>query len=163
MGNRRVSGVSMQTSDDLKAASGDGLQIVQFNATFEGFGMVMDYLCRTAPFSEFTSKTLADALHQQLKMGHHLVAMRQGVVVGYAGWLLTSKAIAEAWVADRGSLRSHPSAEVAALTIVAADERPVVTRLIRGARNHNPDVRYYFKRGGDGERPGVKRSIRGAT
>lgn len=152
----------MQTSDELKA-SGDGLQIVQFNATFEGFGMVMDYLCRTAPFSGFTSKTLADALHQQLKRGHHLVAMQGGVVVGYAGWLLTSEAIAEAWREDRGSLKSHPSAEVAALTIVAADERPVVARLIRGARNHNPDVRYYFKRGGEGERPAVKRWIRGAT
>jgi hypothetical protein len=152
----------MQISDDLKAASGATLQIVQFNATFEGFGMVMDYLCRTAPFSGFTSKTLADALHQQLELGHHLVAMQRGIVVGYAGWLLTSQAIAEAWREDRDSLKAHPSAEVAALTIVAANERPVVTRLIRGARNLNPDVRYYFKRGGEGERPGMKRWIRGA-
>lgn len=152
----------MQTSDELKA-SGDGLQIVQFNATFEGFGMVMDYLCRTAPFSEFTSKTLADALHLQLKSGHHLVAMRGGVVVGYAGWLMTSKAIAEAWVLEQGKLLPHRDADAAALTIVAADERAVVTRLIRGARDLNPGMRAYFKRGGEGDRPAVKRSLRGAT
>lgn len=163
MGNPRRPGVSMQISDDLKAAGGDGLQIVQFNATFEGFGMVMDYLCRTAPFSGFLSKTLADALHLQLKQGHHLVAMRGGVVVGYAGWLITSKAIAEAWLAGRGRLRPHPDADAAALTIVAGGERAVVTRLIRGARDLNPGMRAYFKRGGEGGRRSVKRSLLGAT
>lgn len=153
----------MQTSDELAAKTGEGLQIVQFNATFEGFGMVMDYLCRTAPFSEFTSKTLADALHLQLKSGHHLVALRGGVVAGYAGWLMTSRAIAEAWVIDQGKLTAHHDADAAALTIVAAGERAVVTRLIRGARDLNPGMRAYFKRGGEGGRPAVKRSLRGAT
>lgn len=153
----------MQISDELKATSSDGLQVMQFNATFEGFGMVMDYLCRQAPFSSFESKTLADALHLQLKDGHHLVAMRHGTVVGYAGWLMTSKAIAEAWVLDKGKLVPHRDADVAALTIVAANERAVVTRLIRGARDLNPGMRAYFKRGGEGDRPAVKRSLRGAT
>jgi len=153
----------MQVSDELTAKIGDGLQVVQFNATFEGFGMVMDYLCRTAPFSEFTSKTLADALHLQLKSGHHLVALRGGMVVGYAGWLMTSKAIAEAWVLDQGKLTAHRDADAAALTIVAADERAVVTRIIRGARELNPGMRAYFKRSRVGSRPPVKRSLRGAT
>lgn len=153
----------MLISDDLKAAIGDELQIVQFNATFEGFGMVMDYLCHKVPFSTFESKTLADALHRQLKSGHHLVAMQSGAVVGYAGWLMTSKAIAEAWLADQRKLVPHSDADAAALTIVAADQRMTVTRLIRGARDLNPGMRAYFKRGGDSTRPAAKRSLRGAT
>lgn len=138
------------------------LRIVQFNATFEGFGMVMDYVARHPPFSDFEAKTLVEAIHQQLRFGHNLVALNHGEIIGYAGWLLTSTEIAERWVAGQGGLirKQGAEAQAAALTIVVSEDRAAITRLMRGARRLNPGKRAYFKRGADAHKSERKRSVR---
>ena len=143
------------------AVATEDLQIVQFNATYQGFGMVMDYVARRMPFAGFEAGTLTDALHQQLKSGHNLVAVRGNKIVGYAGWLLTSKEIAEAWLADRAKLVRKQGEEATAgvLTIVVSDDDAVVPRLIRAVRRLNPGRRAYFKRGADRNKPVRKRSL----
>ncbi len=140
----------------------DELRIVQFNATAEGFGMVMDYVGRQLPFARFEAGILIDAIYQQLSYGHNLIALRRDRLVGYAGWMLTSTELAEAWVAGHGKLIRKDGAEAtaAALTIVASQDRAAIARLMRGARRLNPGKRAYFKRGADGNKPERKRSAR---
>jgi hypothetical protein len=148
--------------DNSHRAQGSDLKVVQLNPTYEGFGMVMDYLSRRLPFAGFEAGLLTDAIHQQLKYGHHLVALRGDRVTGYAGWLLTSSEIAEAWVEDRGRLvrKEGNEATAAALTIVASEDRAAVAKLIRGARRLNPGKRAYFKRSASDVKPARKRSVR---
>ncbi len=158
MGNRTMSDAPESTPT---ARPDDDLRIVQFNATYEGFGMVMDYIARRMPFAGFDAGTLTDAIHQQLKFGHNLVALRNNQVVGYAGWLLTTPEIAEGWVEGRARLvrKYGDDAVAAALTIVAGEDRQVITRLIRAARRINPGKRAYFKREADTIKPARKRSL----
>jgi hypothetical protein len=129
---------------------GSDLSIVQFNLTHEGFGLVLDFLSNWPPFADYDLKTMAEAIRRQLHHGYHLVALRGTVIIGYAGWLLTTTEIGEAWLAGRGKLVAAPKerANAAALTTVAARERTAVRLLIRGARDRNPGKRIFFKRDG---------------
>jgi hypothetical protein len=123
-------------------------QIVQLESSFQAFGLLIDHLSRVAPFSRYDLGNFARALRQQLRHGHHLAAMRGPVLVGYVGWLLTSREIAEKWLQSGDVLRpvERSAANAAALTVVSAQERGVLLRLIRGARTMNPAIRVYFKR-----------------
>jgi hypothetical protein len=130
--------------------AGSDLSVVQFNLTHEGFGLVLDFLSHRPPFAGYDLKTMAEAIRRQLHNGHHLVALRGTVIIGYAGWLLTTTEIGDAWLAGRGKLVAAPKerANAAALTTVAVRERAAVMPLIRGARDRNPGKRVFFKRDG---------------
>jgi len=122
--------------------------ILQLHGSFEAFGVVFDYLSRTDPFTRFQVGHFASIIRQQLKMGHHLVAMDGKTVAGYVGWILTSKEIGDRWQKDLGKLTpvAEGKADSAALTVVASRDRSMLLRLIRGARTLNPGKRVYFKR-----------------
>lgn len=158
MGNRAM---TEPQQSDADSGTEDGVRIVQFNATYEGFGMVMDYIGRQLPFATYEAGTLTEALHQQLKFGHNLVALRNNKLVGYAGWLLTTTEIAEGWlVGSARLLRKHGAeAEAGVLTIVAGENSRIVARLIRGTRRLNPGKRAYFKREADNTKSARKRSL----
>lgn len=142
----------MPDQDPSDRPDSGAIRIIQLGGTFEAFGMVVDYLSRTAPFSEFVLGTLADAIRHQLGAGHHFAAMSGTELVGYAGWLLTSDAIAQAWAeSDRPLLRvPTEQATAAALTTVAVTDPAATRRLLRGAREVNKGKRIYFKRGSEG-------------
>lgn len=138
------------------------VRIIQLAGTFEAFGMVVDYLSRTQPFSSFELGAFAAAVRNQLGQGHHFAAMAGSEMVGYAGWLLTSDAVARAWVESNGPLLRLPAeqATAAALTTVAVTDPAATLRLIRGARELNKGKRVYFKRGSEGQdRPPRKSSV----
>ena len=133
-------------------------QAVQFNLTYEAFGLVLDFLSRTPPFGDYDLKTLSEAIRRQLHLGHHLVALRERSIVGYAGWLLTTEEVGEAWLEGRGRLApvAPEYSNAAALTTVAVSDRAAVMPLVRGARDRNPNMRAFFKR--DGEH-GARKSV----
>ena len=88
------------------------------------------------------------------------------MMVGYVGWLLTTKDIGDLWQRNLGKLRpvSAEKSDFAALTVVAARDRPILLRLIRGARTLNPGKRVYFKREYDGgEKSTRKASVENVT
>ena len=122
--------------------------ILQLHGSFEAFGVVFDYLSRTDPFTRFQVGHFSSIIRQQLKMGHHLVAMDGKTVVGYVGWILTTKEIGDRWQKDHGRLTpvAEGEADSAALTVVASRDRSILLRLVRGARTLNPGRRVYFKR-----------------
>jgi hypothetical protein len=123
-------------------------KIVHLIGSYEAFGMVMDYLSRSEPYTGFELGNLSKAIRRQLRLGHHVAAMLGDQMVGYAGWLTTSQEIAEAWKQGKGTLKADPNgnADAAALTIVAVTDARATPGLIRRARQLNPSIRVYFKR-----------------
>jgi hemolysin-activating ACP:hemolysin acyltransferase len=146
---------------DSEPVIDSGLRVLQLNATFEAFGIVMDYLAVRAPFSTFEAGDLVKAVRRQLRGGHHLVAMQGQSAVGYLGWMPTTNAIAQKWLDGTGQLKPADAAstDAVALTIVAADLPLARRQLIRSARMLNKTVRVYFKRGAENGRPARKVSL----
>jgi hypothetical protein len=140
------------------------IKILSLNPSFEAFGMVLDFLSYALPFSHFELGRFSAIIRQQLHVGNHLAAVdAKNQLVGYAGWLHTSKSHAELWMADMGPLLAQDGQDhdAAALTVVASKDNRATTALLRGARQLNPGVRVYFKRGYDGEvRNAKKVSVR---
>ncbi len=131
-----------------------GHEIRQLRATHESLGLLVSFLSRTPPFSEFRSRVLVGALQQQLERGHHACLLAEGRLAGYCGWLLTSREIGEKWLKDEAELSSVPDrlADAAAFTIVFCPDRRHVLPLVREARNRHPGLLAVFKRsrsGGD--------------
>lgn len=73
------------------------ISIVVLAPSFEAFGMVIDFLARSDPFDSFEVDTLANVVINQLKSGHNLAAIKDGTMIGYAGWLLTTEELGEEW------------------------------------------------------------------
>jgi hypothetical protein len=131
-----------------------GHEIRQLRPTHESLGLLVSFLSRTAPFSEFRSGVLVRALQQQLERRHHACLLTDGRFAGYCGWLLTSREIGEKWLNGEAELSSVPDrlADTVACTIVFCPDRRHVLPLIREARDRNPGRLAVFKRsrsGGD--------------
>ena len=96
----------------------------------------------------------------QLQLKHHFAAISGRALVGYIGWLATTSAIADDWLANKGMLTpvTDESADVRALTIVAARDPAVLRALIRGARDGNSGRRIYFKRGANARNPAERKA-----
>ncbi len=142
------------------------IQIVCLGSSYQAFGMVVDFLADSMPFGTFELSEIAPVLRTQLRAGHNLAALKGDVMVGYAGWLLTTESIGTEWMENRAILIAMTAAEsdAAALTIFASDDRGATTRLIRGARELNTGRRVFFKRGYDGQmKPGRKSTVLNTT
>ena len=113
--------------------------------------MVIDFLSRTETFNSFALDALTAAVRRQLANGYNLAAISDNEIIGYIGWLFTTKEQAEDWMEGRGLLKpcDKEHATAAALTIIASTDRSATTRLIRGARATHKDIQVYFKRGYD--------------
>jgi cytochrome P450 len=116
-------------------------------ATLESFGVAVDFLSRFEPFASTGLGVFARAVRRQILNQEHVIAFDGENIVGYAGWLPTSTADAEAWVKDGGELRPvERGADAAALTTVAVSDPKVTLGLMRAARERNPGIRVVFKR-----------------
>jgi hypothetical protein len=136
------------------AAPGAGWRIVELANTFEAFGMVIDFLSASLPFSSFELGPFSGVIRDQLSLAHNFTAIDpNNNIVGYAGWILTTRANAELWERDMGMLRAivEPAADAAALTVVASNNKAATLALIRACRDRNKDIRVFFKRGYDGQ------------
>jgi hypothetical protein len=134
-------------------------ELMRLKASYETFGIVIDYLAGIDPFRRYEFGPLARAVQQQVHDGEHLAAVGRDRIVGYVGWLRSTEAIAERWQAGKGELVPPPVGtmpDTAALTIVAADDRRVMHALIARLRSMNPYRRIFFKR----EYAGVGRTAR---
>lgn len=122
-------------------------KLTQLTGSYEAFGVAMDFLSRIEPFSDYDVGNFSRALRRQLATGQHVAALEGLRLVGFCGWLATTKPVAEAWVKGTGLLLpADEGADAVALTVVAADGRPVLNALLRRAREMNPALRVYFKR-----------------
>ena len=138
----------------------ENTKVMVFGASYEGLGMVMDYVASRPPFGEFESAQLLSALKQQLRLEHNFVAVSENRVVGYIGWLEIKSEVGEAWQNGTGKLVPAPAgqADAAALTIVVSEATSVTRRLIAGARSKYRGKRVFFKRDYEGDEATAKKN-----
>lgn len=138
-------------------------RIESLTGSYEAFGMVLDLLSRHAPFGDSPLVQLAQTVRRQLRTGRQVAAISaDNNLLAYAGWVPTTQASAELWVAEIGPLSIvNEGQDAMAMTIVVSTQASVTAALIRRARDLNPDVKWYFKRSyGAQLRPSRKRSLR---
>ena len=137
------------------------LTVAAFPSTPLSLGLVCDFVARFPPFDNFEFKQMTVSLRFQLESQSHLVAGYDDAIVGYLGWIPTTVAIAEAWIADRGALvaATEEVSAIAVTVLVASDPRYALP-LIRRAKAERPGLPVYWKRQyADGKEP-QKRSVR---
>jgi hypothetical protein len=121
-------------------------QIRPVPASPVAFALVARFMARFEPFSEYEFGRMVGALMHQLEAQSHLVATRGEEVVGYIGWVWTSRERAEIWSGGHGPLQSAPEHEAAAVTMIASGESAVWRGLIRDLRRRYPERPGYWRR-----------------
>ena len=127
-------------------------EALPLEASFDALGRILDLLSQADPFGQYPLAQITRVVRDQLRFGANVaVKNQQDVLIGYAGWIHTSKAAGQLWVEDKGSLKvlAPGTHDAVALTIVLSREAAATTALIRAARNLNPGARVYFRRGYD--------------
>jgi hypothetical protein len=91
---------------------------------------------------------LLTALRHQISSGSHVAGFDGDRLVGYCGWILTTKDAGEAWLREETDLTPCHlrEADSAALTTVRIVRSEDVRALIRACRSINPGRRIFFKR-----------------
>jgi hypothetical protein len=137
------------------------LDIATFPNTPLSLGLLCNFVSRFPPFDTFEFKQMTVTLRFQLEAQCNLVVGDEDEIVGYLGWIPTTVAIAEAWVADQGPLVAATN-EVSAIavTVLAASNPKYVLPLIRRAKAMQPDLPVYWKRQFGGDKQSRKRSVR---
>jgi hypothetical protein len=124
-------------------------------------GLLCDFVSRFPPFDAFEFKQMTVTLRFQLETQCHLVAGDEDEIVGYLGWIETSVAVAEAWVADHGPLlASKEDVSAIAVTVLATSNPRYVLPLVRHAKTVRPGLPVYWKRQFVDGKPPSKRSVR---
>ncbi len=120
----------------------------QLKASMEALGLVMSFVAREPPFSEYRAGTLLQALKYQLSTKNHVCLLQGETLVAYCGWLPITIEQGENWLKGQGSLEPvAPSAATAyALTIVSVAANEFLLPAIRACRQLHPDRRAFFKR-----------------
>ncbi len=120
----------------------------QLIASMEALGLVMSFVAREPPFSEYRAGTLLQSLKYQLSTRNHVCLLQGETVVAYCGWLPITIEQGENWVKGQGSLSPVESkaATAYALTIVSVASNEFLLPAIRACRQIHPDRRAFFKR-----------------
>lgn len=137
------------------------LQIRTLKPGFEALGVLMDFLAKDPPYAAMRAGDLLAAVTYQLASGLHVAGVEDKRMVAYCGWLHTSTAAGEAWLAGKGGLSAgSPASDAAALTIVKVAKAEFLLPMIRACRERNPGKRVFFKRDyAASERPSRKATV----
>ncbi len=124
-------------------------------------GLSTDFVSRFAPFEDFEFGMMVKTIKYQLESGNHIVAAIDDRIVGYLGWIRTTRAIAEAWLNEDAPL--NPALEgqnAVAVTVLAVDKPAFILPLIRYAKASNSAYSVYWKRHAPDGRLVAKRRVR---
>lgn len=109
-------------------------------------GIAARYLSEIELFAKFEfGPTLSSLLHQ-INDGSHLIVERDDRMVGYLGWVRTTRPIAEDWLANRGPLGKVPDGDAVVVTIFHAQDSRDILRMIKAAKAMVPGLPVYWKR-----------------
>ena len=131
-----------------KASLPVGVTSTQLVASMEALGLVMSFVAREPPFSEYRAGRLVAALKHQLSTRNHVCLLKDETLVGYCGWLRITVEQGESWLKGEGTLRpvDPARADAFALTIVSVASNDYLMPIIRACRRLHPDQRVFFKR-----------------
>jgi hemolysin-activating ACP:hemolysin acyltransferase len=125
-----------------------GVTSRQLVASMEALGLVMSFVAREPPFSEYRAGRLVMALKHQLSTRNHVCLLRDDTLVGYCGWLRITVEQGERWLKGETTLKpvDPAKANAFALTIVSVASNEYLMPIIRACRRLHPDQRVFFKR-----------------
>lgn len=135
-------------------------RITQLARNPYSLGIAVRYLSRIEPFSKFEFGPSVSSLMHQINDGTHLIVETNDKLSGYVGWVRTSIDIAEGWMDNTGPLNKVVGGEAIVVTIFHAEDSAMIMRMIRAAKQLEPDTPVYWKRFFDGARPPTPRSVK---
>jgi len=140
----------------------------------QALGLAVSYLMTKPAFARLPFGHWSRVLVGQINRGHYLMASKNGCIVGFLGWALTSKEKGEMWLADKCELSFEDSkaGQVLLINAWAAETNDVTKVVLEHLREvgQNQKMVYFKRLYPDGRvRPGrlsvnafVSRHIRGA-
>jgi hypothetical protein len=147
--------------DEPRQSAMSALVFSAFPNTPVSLGLLCDFVSRFPPFGGFQFQQMVVALRYQLETQTHLVAGLDDRIVGYVGWIKTTRAIAEAWIAENGPLTAAAeNADAIAATILVTENSKHALPLVRSAKMLNRGYSVYWKRQFFDGRESIKRSVR---
>jgi tetratricopeptide (TPR) repeat protein len=113
-------------------------------------GLTVDYLAKKPTFARLAFGEWTGTLAHQVRRGHQFfVVDSEQRIVGFLGWALTERALAQAWVEGRTGLRDDQcrDGDCVIVNALAADTRAAMQFLQRTVRELFKDKSaFYFKR-----------------
>ena len=123
-------------------------------------GLVCNFLAHYPPFDGYEFGLMVKTLRYQLEQQTHLIGSVEDAIVAYVGWIVTSREIADAWVANNGPLNPDPGGAAIAATVMATRSSSHILPLIKEAKLLNLDKSVYWKRDFIDARGAMKRAVR---
>lgn len=88
----------MRQAIPMNAPSAKDLACCRLSNHWEALGLASHLLHASKPFDGYPFGRLTATLNAQIQRDHYLFTLREQQVVGYVGWALCSKKVAEDWV-----------------------------------------------------------------
>jgi hypothetical protein len=140
--------------------AGNPIEFVTLARNPYSLALAAQFLARHPPFSRFEFGKMMLTLFHQIEMELHLVGAANDRIVAYLGWMRTSEAVAEAWVAGEVLLSPDEGGRANAVTVFATDDSSLILPMIREAKRRNPGRPTYWKRHGSGGEIVASRAVR---
>ncbi len=136
------------------------LQFTRVPSNPVSLGLVCNFIAHYPPFDGYEFGLMVKTLRYQLEQQTHLIGSIDDGIVAYLGWIVTSREIAEAWVANDGPLNPDPGGTAVAATVMATRSSAHILPLIKEAKLINLDKSVYWKRDFIDARGAMKRAVR---
>jgi hypothetical protein len=127
----------------------DEPRLVSLPATLGSFGAAIHFLAAEKTFGRKPLGEIVLEVSRQLHSKWNICAVRGQTLIGYCGWVFTTREIAEKYIAGEpipDSDVSPDEADTPVLTIVRILEPQLVLPLMRACRNRYPGRRVFFRR-----------------
>ncbi len=123
------------------------------------FSAVIRKVAQHPPFQTYSLNLMVDVLMGQLIHGANLMAIRQGQLVAYGGWLRVDRLKAEAWRRGESQIPAPDwvNGDAAISTIIIADNPADLPALLRGVSHVCAGLPVYRMRAFIDGRPERKR------
>lgn len=134
----------------------DSVRCRQYRNGLYAFGMAVNLLRRSRPFSTYEFGKFSNVLMGEIQRKHYVFAISADRPVGYVGWALCNESIARAWVESRNvpTYRECMEGDCWVGITYYAESTPVCWTLARYCRNLYPELKVYGIRDyGGRERP----------
>lgn len=138
------------------------LEVGQFNELT--FATVLSSVARHPPFAHFSFGLMMERLRDQLQHGANVLAIENGQLIGYAGWIRVGQPAAEYWQSGAGEmpLPDWQNGDAAIVTVTVVEHRNVLAPLMHGISHVCAGMPVYRMRSFQDGRPDMRRPpIRG--
>ena len=107
----------------------------------------LEYIASWQPFAGYGLKSVLDAVNVQLATKCYAIALENHTILGYIGWVLTTKDSVELWRGGSGQLRAiSEKPDAAVITILAVSSPKLILPLVRFAFRQADSLPIFWKR-----------------